>query len=468
MARLLMLISAPLCQAAWSAQFSSHINNPCTAIASRSNVLCSLTAERAVKSLGALPKSSNGGAADVADWNSPVASVHHGMVGASKLRPDDRVIGSRKVSKTEDTKTTSDAEPVQPTQHIDTADASQELDNVMHVQPPPTTGSDSMRWYLKSIGKQRLLSPQEVNVLSAKVQQLLLWELKEEDLEDRFGRAPTTEELAADLQLSVKDYTEELRRLRRAKQLLVNANMRLVVSIAKKFMGAGLSLQDLIQEGAFGLNRAVEKYDLSKGFRMSTYATWWIRQAIMRSIADHSRTIRMPVHVHDLILQFKKQKRELANGLGRLPTEAELAEQMGISVEKVRQIDTNIALTQVSSIEAPIFSKSAKGDGKATALENKIADATQDSTASLEATLMREDILKMLSSKLTERESFVLRHRYGLVDGQTKTLEEIGKGLSITRERVRQIETKALQKLRSPSCSNKLRDYLRAEAHSEA
>jgi len=320
-------------------------------------------------------------------------------------------------------------------------------------------GADSMRWYLRSIGKQRLLAPEETNRLSEAVQKLLLWDETTHSMWDEKGIEPTPAEVAARLGLTLDAYTEEREQLLRAKALLVSANLRLVVSIAKKYMNQGMALQDLIQEGSLGMIRAAEKFDPERGFRLSTYATWWIRQAITRAIADHSRTIRMPVHMHSLVNTLRRQRRELTMALGRRPTEEELADAMGISLAKLRQVDCNAALSTVS-IETTL-GRSKMGDGATTTLESRLADdASVQPDSTVERKLMREDMERMLAAKLTERESHVIRQRYGLDNGTPHTLEEIGKSIAVTRERVRQIQSRALEKLRCPSCTATLAAYL--------
>merc|ERR1712176_1703660 len=302
-----------------------------------------------------------------------------------------------------------------------------------------------------------------VTKLSKAVQKLLHWDYRREELTEHLGRKPSSAELAANLGLSVGEYVNELARMRSAKGLLVNANLRLVVSIAKKYMNQGLTLQDLIQEGSLGLIKAAEKYDAARGFRLSTYATWWIRQFITRAIADQSRTIRMPVHMHDMVNQLRKHRRELQGELGRLPTEKELAHRMGITEDKLRQIDCKASLTVVS-MDAEIGSGRKQSESSTVSLQARIADESPQPSSNLERKMLREDINKMLDAKLTARESHVLRLRFGLKDGRSHTLEEIGRGLSVTRERVRQIESRALQKMRAPSCANRLQDYLQAES----
>jgi RNA polymerase primary sigma factor len=271
---------------------------------------------------------------------------------------------------------------------------------------------DPVRMYLKEIGKVPLLSADEEIILAQK--------MEEGDAE--------------------------------AKKKLAEANLRLVVSIAKRYVGRGMLFLDLIQEGNLGLIKAVEKFDYCKGFKFSTYATWWIRQAITRAIADQARTIRIPVHMVETINKLIRVSRQLLQELGREPSPEELSAEMGMPVEKVREI-LKIAQEPVS-LETPI------GEEEDSQLGDFIPDDDIPAPAEAAAfTLLKEQLMEVLDT-LTEREEKVLRLRFGLDDGRARTLEEVGKEFNVTRERIRQIEAKALRKLRHPSRSKKLKDYL--------
>ena len=288
----------------------------------------------------------------------------------------------------------------------------EELENIEMAVPDGVSIEDPVRMYLKEIGKVPLLTAEEEKELAMKME-------------------------AGDME---------------AKKRLAEANLRLVVSIAKRYVGRGMLFLDLIQEGNLGLIKAVEKFDYRKGYKFSTYATWWIRQAITRAIADQARTIRIPVHMVETINKLIRVQRQLLQELGREPYPEEIAEKMGLPVERVREIQ-KISQEPVS-LETPIGEEE----------DSHLGDFIQDENVPVPAdaaafTLLKEQLDEVLGT-LTEREQKVLRLRFGLDDSRARTLEEVGKEFNVTRERIRQIEAKALRKLRHPSRSRKLKDYL--------
>lgn len=295
---------------------------------------------------------------------------------------------------------------------VDDEPTEEELENIELSVPDGMSIEDPVRMYLKEIGKVPLLTADEEKELAMKME------------------AGDTE----------------------AKKRLAEANLRLVVSIAKRYVGRGMLFLDLIQEGNLGLIKAVEKFDYRKGYKFSTYATWWIRQAITRAIADQARTIRIPVHMVETINKLIRVQRQLLQELGREPYPEEIAEKMNLPVERVREIQ-KISQEPVS-LETPIGEEE----------DSHLGDFIQDDNVPVPAeaaafTLLKEQLVEVLNT-LTEREQKVLRLRFGLDDGRARTLEEVGKEFDVTRERIRQIEAKALRKLRHPSRSRKLKDYL--------
>jgi RNA polymerase primary sigma factor len=320
------------------------------------------------------------------------------------------------------------------------------------VGPKGVYTEDSIRVYLQEIGRIRLLRPDEEIELARKIADLLQLEELATQFEADKGHYPDTKEWAALVDMPLVKFRRRLMLGRRAKEKMVQSNLRLVVSIAKKYMNRGLSFQDLIQEGSLGLIRAAEKFDHEKGYKFSTYATWWIRQAITRAIADQSRTIRLPVHLYETISRIKKTTKTLSQEFGRKPTEEEIAESMEMTIEKLRFIAKSAQLP--ISLETPIGKEedSRLGDFIEADIENPEQDVAKN--------LLREDLEGVLAT-LSPRERDVLRLRYGLDDGRMKTLEEIGQIFDVTRERIRQIEAKALRKLRHPNRNGVLKEYIK-------
>lgn len=286
------------------------------------------------------------------------------------------------------------------------------LEKILHYKEDDLGGDDAVKMYLKEIGKIKLLSKEEELGLS-------------EDI------------IKGDIS---------------SKNKLIIANLRLVVSIAKKYTGRGILFLDLIQEGNLGLIRAVEKFDHTRGFKFSTYATWWIRQAITRAIADQARTIRIPVHMIETINKLRKMSRQLLQELSRKPTEEEIAERIGLSEERVKEI---IKIAQVPlSLESPV------GEEDGYLLKDLVEDFSANiSERSMVRDSLKDDLEEILAD-LSDREGEVLRLRFGFEDGKPKTLEEVGRMYNVTRERIRQIESKALKKLQHPKRCIKLQDYL--------
>ena len=322
--------------------------------------------------------------------------------------------------------------------------------------PEGVSVEDPVRMYLKEIGKVPLLSADEEIELAQKMEAGSVAVEKIPLLKERLAETGDEQE-KEEIQAEIKALQLDVDRGSDAKKRLAEANLRLVVSIAKRYVGRGMLFLDLIQEGNLGLIKAVEKFDYRKGYKFSTYATWWIRQAITRAIADQARTIRIPVHMVETINKLIRVSRQLLQELGREPTPEEIAEEMKMPVERVREI-LKISQEPVS-LETPIGEEE----------DSHLGDFIKDDNVPVPAdaatfTLLKEQLEEVLGT-LTEREQKVLTLRFGLEDGRARTLEEVGKEFNVTRERIRQIEAKALRKLRHPSRSRKLKDYL--EEHDE-
>lgn len=306
-----------------------------------------------------------------------------------------------------------------------------------------TASADSVRAYLKQIGKVALLNAEEEVELAKRIEAGLFAAEKMREFAEQGEKLPVAVR---------RDFNWIIRDGNRAKNHLLEANLRLVVSLAKRYTGRGMAFLDLIQEGNLGLIRAVEKFDYTKGYKFSTYATWWIRQAITRAMADQARTIRIPVHMVEVINKLGRIQRELLQDLGREPTPEELAKEMDITPEKVLEIQ--------QYAREPISLDQTIGDEG----DSQLGDFIEDSEAvvavdAVSFTLLQDQLQSVLET-LSEREAGVVRLRFGLTDGQPRTLDEIGQVYGVTRERIRQIESKTMSKLRHPSRSQVLRDYL--------
>lgn len=317
--------------------------------------------------------------------------------------------------------------------------------------PEGVSIEDPVRMYLKEIGKVPLLSADEEIELAQKMEAGSVAVEKIPLLKERLAETGDEQE-KEEIQAEIKALQLDVDRGSDAKKRLAEANLRLVVSIAKRYVGRGMLFLDLIQEGNLGLIKAVEKFDYRKGYKFSTYATWWIRQAITRAIADQARTIRIPVHMVETINKLIRVSRQLLQELGREPTPEEIAEEMKMPVERVREI--------LKISQEPVSLETQIGEEE----DSHLGDFIKDDNVPVPAdaatfTLLKEQLEEVLGT-LTEREQKVLTLRFGLEDGRARTLEEVGKEFNVTRERIRQIEAKALRKLRHPSRSRKLKDYL--------
>lgn len=317
-----------------------------------------------------------------------------------------------------------------------------------------SSSSDPIRSFLATNGSRRskLLTAAEEIHLSRKVQDLLTLEAIKSRLQEHLGREPTLAEWAKAADMEVGAFSTRVTESRQAKDRMIQCNLRLVVSVAKKYQNRGMSLQDLIQEGSMGLIRGCEKFDPEKGFKFSTYAHWWIRQALTRAIAEQSRTVRLPAHLYEVMARIRKAKRILSQEYRRPPRESDIAELMGMTVDKLRSITRSTKTCR--SLEKPV------GKDLNSTLGEFIADETlEDPESKIAKQLLKQDLNKVLKT-LTEREISVMRLRYGLEDGKMRTLEDIGRLFNVTRERVRQIEAKAMRKLKQPDRNEVLKGYI--------
>ena len=319
-----------------------------------------------------------------------------------------------------------------------------DIDDIVSGISSNTPSDDPIKMYLKEIGQIPLLTPFQELDLSRKVREGLLAEEKLNLIKSGKSKVEYDED-------EIEELNESVQIGRDAREIIINSNLRLVVSIAKKYLARGLAFQDLIQEGNIGLMRAVNKFDYTRGYKFSTYATWWIRQGIVRAIGDQARTIRIPIHMVETINKLIRTQRKLTQELRREPKAEEIAKEMGISVEMVYHIQ-KIALEPVS-LENPV------GDEEDSTLLDFVA--ANDSPSPLEYTIqeMYKEEMDAVLKTLTPKEERIIRLRYGFVDGKTHTLEEVGKEFNVTRERIRQIEAKAIRRLRHPTRKSRLNQY---------
>lgn len=369
-----------------------------------------------------------------------------------------------------------DAEDEQQQQPPSTSSQQQLYDDVKTTKVRANvreTGYDSMRNYIKTMCNHELLNKNEEVILAREIQILIQWEAVREVLEKDLLRPPTYQEWAAKIEdsMTVAHLKKQIRRSLRAKAALTESNVRLVVSIAKRYQRRGLSFQDLAQEGILGLTRACEKYDPERGFRFSTYASWWIKQSIMRAIADQGRTIRLPVHIHDQLNSLRKTERELVGELGRDANIEEVSTRLNLTAEKVEFLRR--VAQQAISMEQEMHSSKTTGSSAGTGGSQgsaggfsglKLGDIMGDPESRPEEQasyqMLKDDISRLICT-LNSREQAVIRMRFGLDDGKAKTLEEIGRRFSVTRERIRQIEARALHKLRQPYRNHSVKCYVK-------
>lgn len=317
-----------------------------------------------------------------------------------------------------------------------------------------TVSDDAVGAFFKEMARYPLLKANEEVELAKRVQFLAEIEQLRDRLSEELGHPASKAEIAAHLEMTERQLEHQLYRSRTAKRKMIRSNLRLVVSIAKRYLNRGVPFLDLIQEGALGLNRATEKFDPDKGYKFSTYAYWWIRQGITRTIANDARTIRLPIHIVEKLNKLKKAHRDLRKELNRNPSETELAAALEITPEQLRN------LQQVRRRSLSLNHRVGKGED--TELMELLEDSsTQSPEAQMSETMMRQEIYSVLGDVLTEREKDIISLRYGLTTGEPHTLEEVGGLFNLSRERVRQIQTKAMRKLRRPQVAARLKGWLK-------
>ncbi len=317
-----------------------------------------------------------------------------------------------------------------------------------------SSNDDAVGAFFKEMARYPLLQPSEEIELARQVRIIVEVEDRREELRSQLDRSPTFAEIADSFSCTESQLKQHLRKARAAKRRMIRSNLRLVVSIAKRYLNRGVPFLDLIQEGALGLNRAAEKFDPDKGYKFSTYAYWWIRQGITRTIANDARTIRLPIHIVEKLNKLKKASRELRKELERTPTEAEVAAALDITPEQLR------TLQQVQRKSLSLNHRVGKGED--TELMELLEDGHSLSPESqISESMMRQEISDVLTEVLSDREKEIIALRYGLTTGETHTLEEVGGIFQLSRERVRQIQTKAMRKLRRPQVASRLKNWLR-------
>ncbi|MGC1308679.1 MAG: RNA polymerase sigma factor, RpoD/SigA family [Phormidesmis sp.] len=317
-----------------------------------------------------------------------------------------------------------------------------------------SSNDDAVGAFFKEMARYPLLKPDEEIELARQVRVIVELEERSEALSETLNRRPNLAELADSFGCTEKQLKQRLQKARAAKRRMIRSNLRLVVSIAKRYLNRGVPFLDLIQEGALGLNRAAEKFDPDKGYKFSTYAYWWIRQGITRTIANDARTIRLPIHIVEKLNKLKKAHRELRKELQRTPTEVEVAAALDMTPEQLR------ALQQVQRKSLSLNHRVGKGED--TELMELLEDGTSLSPESkISESMMRQEISDVLTEVLSDREKEIIALRYGLTTGETHTLEEVGRIFQLSRERVRQIQTKAMRKLRRPQVASRLKNWLK-------